>query len=120
MWTEKGEKSTKFFYSRYMERTAASLSNHVKIPGHTSSQSREQALEHAATWQEQIHTEEPISQQDITQLITNLPKITTTSRTSILLPVTKEDVKKVISQLPNSKTPGPDGIPYEFYKRQST
>ena len=36
-----------------------------------------------------------------------------------MYPITKEELLDIINKLPNNKSPGPDGIPYEVYKYHS-
>lgn len=48
------------------------------------------------------------------------PKVSQTDRTQFDLPVTVEEIISVIKSLNLKKSPGPDGIPAEFYKEFST
>src|SRR5439155_12155869 len=61
-WTEKREKSTKYFYSRYMERISSSPTVHIQIPDCVDDPSSQQKLEYAVLWYEQLYTPEPISE----------------------------------------------------------
>ena len=46
----------------------------------------------------------------------NIPKISEQSKTLCDSVITLQEVQKAINSLTNNKTPGPDGIPSEFYK----
>jgi hypothetical protein len=35
---------------------------------------------------------------------------------SLLEPISLEALRNVVKKLPNNKSPGPDGLSYEFYK----
>ena len=48
--------------------------------------------------------------------IHNLPQISETSKEICDQPICLEEVKKAVSEMKNNKSPGPDGIPAEFYK----
>lgn len=45
-----------------------------------------------------------------------VPSISKTQLTKLNAPITELDIAKTISNLANSKAPGPDGFPAEFYK----
>ena len=59
-----------------------------------------------------------MSQLDITSYLNkvNVPVISNDSKLLSDLPITFEEVKTAVSSMANDKTPGPDGIPVEFYK----
>ena len=46
----------------------------------------------------------------------NIPMVSNDSRTLCDLPITLEEVKTAVKSMANNKSPGPDGIPTEFYK----
>ena len=46
----------------------------------------------------------------------DIPKISEQSKTLCDSVITLQEVQKAINSLANNKTPGPDGIPSEFYK----
>ena len=48
--------------------------------------------------------------------LVNLPKISDQSRALCKNAINIEEVKKAVSSMSNNKSPGPDGIPCEFYK----
>ena len=48
-WTEKGEKSTKYFYSRYMERISSSPTVHIQILNHVDNPSSQQKLDYVVS-----------------------------------------------------------------------
>ena len=45
-----------------------------------------------------------------------LPKLNQEEIESLNRPITSEDIKSVIKNLPTNKSPGPDGFPGEFYQ----
>jgi len=48
----------------------------------------------------------------------NIPKLNEEQKTSCEGLISKEECKKAIEMFENGKTPGNDGIPIEFYKKQ--
>ena len=58
-----------------------------------------------------------ISQSEISFLDNlDLPSLTTDESTLLDQPITPEEVIKSLHSMPNNKSPGPDGLPAEFYK----
>jgi hypothetical protein len=49
-------------------------------------------------------------------ILNNLPKISLEANNKLLQPITSEEIQIFLSKLPNNKSPGTDGISYEFYK----
>lgn len=45
----------------------------------------------------------------------NLPKLSETQISLLNFPFTASEVRKVVASLPNDKSPGPDGLPNEYY-----
>lgn len=46
----------------------------------------------------------------------NLPKISPEQSSMLNAPITSEEITEVIKSLPSHKSPGPDGLPYIYYK----
>src|SRR6266516_1591600 len=115
-WTEKGEKSTKYFYSRYMERISSLLTVHIQIPNRVDNPSSQQKLNYAASWFEQLYTPEPISKPDTRRLLGRVSPLTPSASAEIISPISPEEIQEVIKKLLNNKAPGTDSISYEFYK----
>uniref|UniRef100_A0A803JHE0 Reverse transcriptase domain-containing protein n=1 Tax=Xenopus tropicalis TaxID=8364 RepID=A0A803JHE0_XENTR len=46
----------------------------------------------------------------------NLPKFTDSNLQTLNCPITTEEIVATIKSMPNAKTPGPDGLPYKYYK----
>ena len=51
------------------------------------------------------------------EFLAELPSISEESKANLVKELTLEDLEKIVKMSPNGKTPGLDGLPYEFYKR---
>lgn len=47
----------------------------------------------------------------------SIPTLSEKDRIDIDAPVTLEELKLAVARMPNQKSPGPDGLPVEIYKR---
>lgn len=58
------------------------------------------------------------SQYEIDSFLNNLdlPSLTTEESNFLEQPITSEELIKALHSMPNNKSPGPDGLPAEFYK----
>ena len=50
------------------------------------------------------------------EFLANIGKLDQTSKTAMEAPLDKETLKEVVKELPKQKSPGLDGLTYEFYK----
>ncbi|CAG8721173.1 21144_t:CDS:2, partial [Gigaspora rosea] len=90
-WIEKGERSTKYFYTQYKARKSISCQDKIKPPenGHYE----RDTLLHIRNFYEKLYKTEEIDMAVINRITNNLPQ-----------------------ELPGNKSPGTDGLTYEFYK----
>lgn len=85
-WIESGKKSTKYFFY-FIQKTYKEI------------------------YQKEDYN---INAADI--LTANLKQVTPNQNMTLTKQITEEEVLKVIQHLPNHKSPGADGLTYEFYK----
>lgn len=45
-----------------------------------------------------------------------VPQLQNSDLTTLNMPITEEEIEQTIKTLPSRKAPGPDGLPYEYYK----
>ena len=125
---EEGEKSSKFFLNQAKQNNRKSTIRQIKIGEgehtQTITNSRQilQELElfysnlytSKATEETRIKMNEWINELDAQGLI---PKLTEENRQKLQTGLTKEKIEKTLKTLGRNKTPGSDGITYEFYQK---
>src|SRR6266487_2081618 len=118
-WTEKGEKSTKYFYSRFMTRLFYSPSELVKDPDSPMPLNKLQTLDYMASWHEKSFIREPIVMKETYSLLRNTIPFSFEETCLLMKPFTQDLVQSTINFLLNSKSPGLNSISYEYYKKSS-
>jgi hypothetical protein len=114
-WIEQGEKSTKYFFARYkIRKTHAALSK-IKIPN-ASTQNEDDTLKYIKDQYAEIYSQEEVNFEDINEITKNIKQVTDQQNISLTKTFSKEEITEVIKGLPNNKSPGTDGLTYEFYK----
>src|SRR5205085_8790601 len=83
-WIEKGEKSTKYFYSRFIQRTAASASILVKDPDTPTPSSQIQTLNYIGQWYQNLYTLESSSIFNTDILLANVMPFPPTETSSLM------------------------------------
>ena len=63
-----------------------------------------------------IYSKEEINQAFAEQITENLPQTSSQMNTRLVDYITQEEILETIKKLPNNKSPGLDGLTYEFYK----
>ena len=115
------EKPTKYFFS--LEKVKYNI-KHIRSLKHNGKHifDPQKILDLEKSYFSQIYTEtsngNTMSQLDIISYLNkvHVPVISNDSKFLCDLPITFEEVKTAVSSMANNKTPGPDGIPAEFYK----
>lgn len=58
----------------------------------------------------------PTARQFLADTLTEWPTLTSKDHETLLRRISKQEMTTMIDNLPENKSPGPDGIPYELYK----
>ena len=75
-------------------------------------------LEIAQRFYEKLHSLTVIDETLQNQFLQHVPTIVTADHNELLCaPVTKSEIHNAVSEMKSGKTPGPDGIGIEFYKK---
>jgi hypothetical protein len=114
-WIEQGEKSTKYFFSKYKFRKSRSALNEIKNPL-DSEQSKENTFSYIREEYSKIYKYERIDLEAAKEITKEAPQITETQNSLMSQEISLEEIEKTIRSLPNNKSPGSDGLTYEFYK----
>ena len=112
-WISNSEKSNKYYLSRFSQRQSNSTFSETFLSnGKTSSNPVDLESSVFKFYSNLYKSEDNVP--DSTKFFSNLPRCELTS-SSLMDPITEEELTKTILNLPKRKSPGPDGIPYEFY-----
>ena len=118
-WIEKGEKSTKYFFQRYTIRTSQSVLQHVRQHPNKP-QTKEETMEYVANWYQALYKTEDHDPDATTSLLRAITPASHLLANTLTKKIKKKDIINTIRQLPNNKSPGPDGLTYELYKKTAT
>ena len=117
-WIEKGEKPTRFFYGLEKSRQKSSTITKLKKEDDTEVTNNIEILEEARAFYQKLYTAEPTDAQDQTWLLQHIDnELEDEERESCEGPMTETETTKAVNEMNNNKSPGPDGLPLEFYKQ---
>src|SRR5437868_254533 len=111
-----GEKSTKYFYTRYKSRNSHSALAEIQIPTSQTQNNNKEVLNYIKEQYTLIYSKEEINQRVAEQITNNLPQATSQMNNKLVGYISREEIIETIKKLPNNKSPGLDGLTYEFYK----
>ena len=115
-WIEEGEKPTKYFFNLEKQTQPRNAINELEINNKTYTTNVE-ILEGAREFYQKLYTAEETDLDDQIWLTDQLEKkLDDLSREQCEGPLTTDEITKAVKKMQNNKTPGPDGIPKEFYK----
>jgi len=113
-WLEEGERSSSYFYQRFSERLQLAKIPDLTVNGATVSDAQGKARACRDHLQQQWDRRQVAPAADFPW---HCPKLEPLTANSLIHLITQEEIANAISQSPNGKAPGPDGIPSEFYKK---
>ncbi|CAG8767646.1 1086_t:CDS:1, partial [Racocetra fulgida] len=100
-WGEKKERST----SKIQDPSDPTSNNPINI------------LSYIKTYYQELFKKDNIDSNLARKITDELPSITEDQNNSLIETITCEEVSNTIAQLKNDKSPGIDGLPFEFYKK---
>ena len=112
-WLEEGERSTKYFFKRFKDKLQFATMGNLKDKNGNPLQTAEQKIQ--ALYEHQQKIWDKTETKDPTSFPWFCPSLSQNQKQSLADPITLEEVVKAMTQSPNNKAPGPDGIPSEFY-----
>ena len=116
-WTEEGEKVTKYFCSLEKKKQGDRLMRSIKDKHSKIVQDPVGICETVRQFYQELYTQEPVDTQIQNELFDNLSSTLTEEQRKICEgPLTEKELKTAVSQMVNSRSPGLDGLPCEFYK----
>ncbi|OMH80675.1 Transposon TX1 uncharacterized [Zancudomyces culisetae] len=117
-WAEKGEMSNKYFFSRLESREKCqSMTSLLDEEGHPND-SLNGISRIASQFYHNLFSSEPtdeVSQDFMLERVTS--RVSEDQSEMLEAPISLQEVLMVIRELPDNKSPGPDGISFELYKK---
>ena len=119
-WYEKGEKSTKYFLN--LEKRRANTKSLSKLINERNEEitDQRQILQEEKMFYEKLYKSRNLMNDNETEKLFfqsgTLPKLDETSKLTIDKAITEDALANSLKLCPNNRSPGSDGLPYEFYK----
>ena len=118
-WAEQGERSTKFFFGLEKHNSVKKHMRKVEIDNHVITDPK--LIQHNQTlFYEQLYKSRQEKNYRIPETFFNsnfIEKLTEQERAICDRPVSVEECEKIMHTFKNDKSPGNDGLTYEFYKK---
>ena len=115
-WIEEGEKTSRYFFGLEKSRQKNNTITRLKKEDITLTKDIE-ILEEAKNFYQQLYTAEPTNLTDQKWILQHLDKtLSEEDKESCKGPMTEKETTKALNEIDNNKSPGPDGLPGEFYK----
>ena len=116
-YTRNDERSSKQFLSQFKSRSASKSLNSVSNSTGTIVETPEEISKACQDFYTSLYSkvsnfQSPHEPPPFFSLSEQQPSLE-----SLMFPATMEELAATVKTLPRDKCPGPDGIPYEFYKR---
>ena len=117
-WLEEGEQCSNYFFSRFRSRADSSTTSLLRDSSGASFSSTDARRSHVADYYTQVYADAPFDPTACRLFLDSisLPTLSSFDCSFMLQPVTAEELTDVIRSLPPRKSPGPDGLPYEWYQ----
>ncbi|CAG8754521.1 22733_t:CDS:2, partial [Gigaspora rosea] len=107
-WIEKGERSTKYFYTRYKARMTSNCQDRIKIP--EDSEFRNNLLQYIKMFYKALYKSEAPEERAIKNITSDLPQVNLEGNASLVKEISEEEIRNTIRSLAYNKSPGSDGL----------
>ena len=87
----------------------------IKVPEEYKDK-HENTLDYIKEEYQNIYKKEGWDPQIAESLMRELPQVNAGMNRNLKKCITKEEIERIVKSLPNGKSPGTDGLTYEFYK----
>src|SRR6185312_464311 len=117
-WLEQGEQCSQYFFSRHRApRTTSRLSVVRDDDGFLFASARSRQFFVTSFWS-QLYAAPDLDSHVCDTCLSplDMPTLSPEEVTLLSAPVTAAELMAVVCQLPLCKSPGPDGLPYEWYR----
>ena len=116
-WAEEGETSSRYFHSLEKKRAKDKLWDAILDDSGQEVTGIRNILDVQKNYYKKLYKSELVDIKDDLGFLNFNRKISVTNRDSLDEKFNKDDLKKAIFMMKDNKSPGPDGISIEFYKR---
>lgn len=120
-WIEKGERSTQYFHraikQRHQKRTMPKL---VRPTEPDTELEGQEMRDYARSYYQELytpeaHVEAAVAVEQILSPLQHRPRVSAEENSSLLRPVSMDDLLNMMDYTPKGRTPGDDGLPFELY-----
>ena len=117
-WLEEGETCSAYFFSRFRSRSSSPTLSLLRDSDGSSFSSDSARRSHIWQYFTSLCAAPPFYPPDCHSFLASitLPTLSPAQSSSLLTPVTADELMSTIKALPPRRAPGPDGIPYEWYQ----
>ena len=115
-WIEKGEKNNSYFFGLEKSRQQNNIITKVRKPDGRYTMNMEETMNEIRKFYEQLYTSTNTGDGNFFDNLTINNTLTETDRQKCEGYITKQEYLTAVAKIKNNKSPGPDGIPNEFYK----
>ena len=122
LWTEDGEKNSKFFLNLEKKNYCNKLITSLEVDGNIIKDQKNIAQAQKNFYQnlysEKLNSSDASYNESLNNFLKNnkTRKLTNAEKDSCEQPITEKEILIALKQLHNGKTPGTDGLPPDFYK----
>ena len=117
-WLEEGERCSAYFFSRFRNRRTTSQLSQIWDANGSSFVTDDDRHTHIRSFYRTLYAapvfDRPACHSFLSPL--TLETLTADDIDALWAPVTAEELAQVVRRLPLRKSPGPDGLPYEWYR----
>jgi hypothetical protein len=114
-WLQLGDKNTKFFHNSLLHRQVRNRVHSLQDDaGHVFTDPQGMGKLASTYYENLLTAPQPPIHGDAMHAFTN--RISDESRSSLLLPITDDEIKSALFSIPDNKSPGPDGYNAFFFK----
>lgn len=111
------EETSMYHMMRENKRGNRKILTEVKLPDGTSLTKQNEIKDAVHKYITEILSRKPTDENALKELIRNISrKINTVEAENLTVVIEEDELKEAILQSPKNKSPGPDGIPVEFYQ----
>src|SRR5262245_7694035 len=117
-WMEEGERCSAYFLARHRDKRTASRLSTLRNDNNSTFVTNDDRHNHVRSFYTNLYAAPTFDGHACHSFLDplSLPQLTEADITLLSAPFTAEELAQVVGRLPLRKSPGPDGLPYEWYR----